>query len=130
MRQQKISHHNEAGFTLIEVLIALAIFTIGILSVNAMQIAAIRGNYVANGLTEASVLVSDKIENIMAMPYDDAALVSTKDVEPHSTIVDGFTLTWDVVDDVPIDDCKTVTVNATGRQRNVTFAFVKSDYEP
>jgi hypothetical protein len=51
-------------------------------------------------------------------------------VEPHSTIVDGFTLTWDVADDVPIDDCKTVTVNATGRQRNVTFAFVKSDYEP
>jgi len=130
MRQQKISHHNEAGFTLIEVLIALAIFTIGILSVNAMQIAAIKGNYVANGLMEASVLVSDKIENIMAMPYDHADLVSTEGVDPHSTNVDGFTLTWKVVDDEPIPACKTVTINATGRQRNITLSFVKSDYEP
>lgn len=128
MSQQKISHHDEAGFTLIEVVIALAIFTIGILSVNAMQIASIKGNYVANGLTEATVLVSDKIENIMAIPYDHSDLDSTGN--PHSTIVDSFTLTWNVEDDTPIADCKTVTVNATGRQRNVTFAFVKSDYEP
>jgi Tfp pilus assembly protein PilV len=108
------------------VLIALAIFTIGILSVNAMQVASIKGNYVANGLTAASVLVSDKIENIMAMPYGDADLDATGN--PHSTTVDGFTLTWEVLDDAPIDDCKTVTINVTGRQRNITFAFVKSDY--
>jgi type IV pilus modification protein PilV len=125
MRQQKISHQKEAGFTLIEVLIALAIFTIGILSVNAMQIAAIKGNSVANGLTEASVLVSDKIENIMAMPYDHADLDLTGN--PHSTNIDGFTLTWNVVDNEPFDGCKTVTINATGRQRNISLSFVKSN---
>ena len=120
MRQKKISHHNESGFTLIEVLIALAILTIGILSVNAMQISSIKGNSVANNLTGASVLVSDKIENIMATPY--AALTT------GTTTKDGFTLTWTVsAAGVPIAGCKTVDVNVTGRQRNISLSFVKSD---
>jgi type IV pilus assembly protein PilV len=120
MRQKKISHHNEAGFTLIEVLISLAIFTIGILSVNAMQIASIRGNSVANGLTVASVAASSKIENIMAMPYDEL-------ISDSSTTTDGYTITWTVsAADVPTAGCKTVKVEVTGRQGNVTLSYVKT----
>lgn len=59
------------GFTLIEVIIALAILTIGILSVNAMQTMAIRGNKTASDITRASTWASDQIERIVNMPYDD-----------------------------------------------------------
>jgi len=74
MRQKKISHQKEAGFTLIEVIIALAILTIGILSVNAMQITAINGNATASRLTIASTWAGDQVERLMALDYDDIAL--------------------------------------------------------
>jgi prepilin-type N-terminal cleavage/methylation domain-containing protein len=125
MRQKKISHQDESGFTLIEVLIATAIFTIGILSVNAMQIAAIRGNYVANGLTEASVLVADEIEKIMSSPYADVPLGIT------TTTIDDYTLERNVTDNTSMAPfTRMVEVTVAGRQREVSLFFVKSDYEP
>ena len=120
MIQKQISHHSEAGFTLIEVIVAIAIFTIGILSVSAMQITSIKGNSMANGLSQASVYAADKIEKVMAMPYSE--LISDS-LPPE----DGYTLTWTVSADDPVPGCKTVTINVTGRQRNVTLAFIKSD---
>jgi type IV pilus modification protein PilV len=61
------------GFTLIEVIIALAILTIGILSVNAMQTMSIRGNKTASDITKASTLATDRIERLINMPYDDVS---------------------------------------------------------
>ena len=128
MSKQEIYQHNESGFSLIEVLMALVIFTIGLLSANAMQIATIKSNTVANGVTVASVLVSDKIENIMAMDYTDAALTAGTTT---TTTVDGFTLTWTVTGDTPLVGCKTVDVNVTFRQKQISLlSFVKSDYAP
>jgi prepilin-type N-terminal cleavage/methylation domain-containing protein len=62
---------NEAGFTLIEVIVALAILTIGILAVNAMQTAAVRGNMAASDITIASTWAADRVEQIFGMEYDD-----------------------------------------------------------
>ncbi len=65
---------NDRGFTLTEIMIALAVFTIGILAVNAMQTASIKGNSKARQITEASNLATDRIEKIIALDYDDPAL--------------------------------------------------------
>lgn len=62
---------DNGGFTLIEVVVALAILTIGILSVNAMQTMAVRGNMAASSITRASTWASDEVERIFNMPYDD-----------------------------------------------------------
>ena len=65
---------NKQGFTLIEVLIALTILSIGVLAVAAMQIGAIKGNTSACGLTEASALAQDKLEELLGVNYDDPAI--------------------------------------------------------
>lgn len=65
------------GFTLTEIMIALAVFTIGILAVNAMQTASIKGNSKARQITEAGNLASDRIEKIITLDYDDPALEDT-----------------------------------------------------
>lgn len=62
------------GFTLTEVMIALAVFTIGILAVNAMQTASIKGNSKARKITEAGNLATDRIENIISLDYNATAL--------------------------------------------------------
>lgn len=57
------------GFTLIEVMIALAILGIGVLGVASMQIAAINGNNTAGKLTANATFLMDRIERLIALPY-------------------------------------------------------------
>ena len=69
------------GFTLIEVLIALTIFSIGVLAVAAMQMTTIRGIASARRITEATSLAENQIENLIQLPYDHADLNPAKN--PH-----------------------------------------------
>lgn len=60
----------QAGFTLIETLMAMAIFTIGILSLFGMQSAAITKNVVANKITAGSTWAADQVEQLISFPYN------------------------------------------------------------
>jgi len=84
--------NGENGFTLIEVMIALVIFSIGVLGLAAMQIDFIRGNATARGVTEAASQASDKMEELMDpnVAYD--SVVSSTAPETAG----GYTLNWTV----------------------------------
>ena len=56
--------NGEGGFTLIEVLIAMAILTIGLLAVATMQVSAIHGNKTGNEISRATFLAQDKLEEL------------------------------------------------------------------
>ena len=104
-----------AGFTLIEVLIAMVIFSIGILAVAKMQIAAINSNANARKLTEAGVAAQEQIESLMSIPFAGMPMPSAG--TPSSPIIvdtvnaDGFTIRTiysidadgDGVDDADLD---------------------------
>ena len=77
---------NQNGFTLIEILIGMTVFAIGILGVAAMQISAIKGNSFASGLTEAATIAQNKMEEFMVMDYNDANL---NDIDGDGTGQDG-----------------------------------------
>ena len=64
------------GFTLIEILVAIAIFTFGILTILALQISAIRGNLTTRMATEASSWAADRIEKLMGLSFDDSDIAS------------------------------------------------------
>ena len=59
------------GFTLIEVMIAMAIFAIGILAVTTMQMRSIGQNTSARMQTEATTLAVDWMEQLLSLPYED-----------------------------------------------------------
>ena len=59
----KISNRNR-GFSLIEVMIALAIFSVGILAVGSMQIWSTKNNTTGNVTTQATMLARQKIEEL------------------------------------------------------------------
>ena len=54
-----------AGFTLIEVMIAVVILMFGLLVVGSMQISAIRGNYMSGNTSMAISLAGEKMEDIL-----------------------------------------------------------------
>ncbi|MDA3819829.1 MAG: prepilin-type N-terminal cleavage/methylation domain-containing protein [Candidatus Delongbacteria bacterium] len=70
----KITQKNQNGFTLIEVMIAITVLAIGILGVAKMQLSAVKGNSYASGLTEATAFAQNKMEELVALAYDDADL--------------------------------------------------------
>jgi type IV pilus assembly protein PilV len=76
---QSIKIDNQKGFTLLEVLIGLVIFAVGILGVNAMQIASIKGNSKGRQISEATNIGSDQIEQILSWVYNHQALIDDDD---------------------------------------------------
>lgn len=71
--------HKDQGFTLLEVLIALAILAFGLLAIATMQGRSIKGNSLAIGTTEGITLAQDKAEELSRLAYDDPLLTDTKD---------------------------------------------------
>ncbi len=62
------------GFTLVEVMIAMVVFIIGVLAVAALHVTSIRGNASASSFTEATTHAGDWIETLMTLPYNDGRL--------------------------------------------------------
>ena len=98
----------QSGFTILEVMVAISILAIGLLAVFSGQNMAIRGNDRANRLTEAMTLAQDKVEELLALPYDDVDATGSPVNDPG-----GYTITW-VVDDTVVTNAKLITVTVTG----------------
>jgi len=138
--QQVRSFFSQEAFSLMEVLIAIFIFSVGILAVSALQISSMRTNAQARMLTESSSLASESIERLVALPFDDANLADVnKDgaagldkiggAADFTVVRDGYTVSWNVAEDVLIDGTKTIRVivqyNERGVQRQVVFERIR-----
>lgn len=130
----------EKGFTLLEVIVAISILTIGILAVASMQIGAIRGNAFAGGVTEAATWAGDGIEKLMRLSWNDPLLQDTDgdganglddtggDSDQPLVTQGKYTIHCNVADNVVINNTKTVHVIVTwtdhGAQKRITFRRV------
>jgi prepilin-type N-terminal cleavage/methylation domain-containing protein len=117
----------ERGFTLIEVLFAMAILTIGILTVASMQISSIRGNAFAGKVTEATTWAGRQLEILQSLPFDDSDLSAGSHTD--STPPANYTVDWTVTDDAVFNNTKTVAVTVAwtdhGVQRTVLMQQVR-----
>jgi type IV pilus assembly protein PilV len=66
----------ETGFSLIEVLVALAVFSIGMLAIFSMHFSSIKTNVLARGVTENITVATAKAVQLMALAYDHADLAA------------------------------------------------------
>jgi len=121
------------GFTLIEVLIAMAIFSLGMLAVGTLQITSTNSNARARIHTEEYTWVVDQIERLTALDYDHADLTATPPypADPGGHPVDHppYEVTWWVSDDTPVAGAKRITVEANGshpRARRIRIDFIKA----
>lgn len=98
------------GFTLIEALFAIAIFSVGILAVSSMQISAINNNASARMRTEATMLASEKVEELMSLADYNDPLLGT-DTQSDSSANNIYCLQWSATEDTPIPSTKTITLS-------------------
>ncbi|MGD2187061.1 MAG: prepilin-type N-terminal cleavage/methylation domain-containing protein [Desulfobacterales bacterium] len=132
------------GFTLIEVLIAMSVFAIGILAVWTMQIAAIHNNATAKLRTEATILAAKWAENRLSMDYatlPDGRNFLPTDPDDPAWYANVYTIEQFVALDNPIASTATIEIRvcwqenqaapadcdpAAGRQM-VSLSFVKAN---
>lgn len=77
------------GFTLIETLIATAILVIGIFSLYLMQTTSVKYNATASGITTSSTWAADRIEQLLALDFDDQRLADDDDPTDLAPVVPG-----------------------------------------
>jgi len=115
---------NDHGFTIIEVLIALAIFSIGILGVAKLQLTSVNDNTRTRKYTEASTWGVSQIESIMTTAYDAPALAGGT----TGTITQGiYTITWTLTDSDPVPNVKRINILVTwDNNRSFTADYYKA----
>ncbi len=142
----------QTGFTLIEVLIALTVFAVGILAIAAMQGTALRAAAGAEQLTRGRAAAKSTAERLLALPFDHPSLADRDgdgdsgldDTTSSAAGMDGrqadFALApdegdlrvyWNVAESTPRSDAKTVRVlslwDERGQSRRARFTFIKTE---
>ena len=109
----------EKGMTLIEVVISMAIFSIGFLAIAGLVVATTRNNTTGNMLTEASMLARARMEYLKALPLDQLANACPDHGLPE------------LVGRVYVRECRispiTPTISPEASRRNTSEAVVSED---
>ena len=96
---------DNAGFSLIEIMISIAIIAIGLFAVMSVLIIVIKGNAHSSKSTAAMTLAQDKLEDFSNMDYDEITGTYTIYNNPE------YYLEATVDNDTPIENTKTVAVS-------------------
>ena len=149
--------YKQEGFTLVEVLVAIAVLTIGLLALAAMQSKSIEFDASAIRVTKSTTWNENRIEILMARSYNHADLQDTNsagiaagsaglnctDGTAPACLADGgpidqinkdgrYRVYWNVAVDYPVFGCKTIRV-ITRRVDNelwrppIVFEYIKME---
>lgn len=105
------------GFTLIEVMVAIVVFTFGVMGIAALQVAVAQANRGATNHTRADQILYDKVEELQSTPYN--AISSGADIDTVGGVA--FARSWTVTDNAPMNRLKTISLTATWEERGKSF---------
>ena len=117
------THNNsQGGFTLVELLVAITILAVGLLSIAGMQIVAIKTNMSSSSMSAGSALASGVLEGFMARDPGDIILrTAVPEASPVTLwtgrVVEGagtFTATYWLATNAPVNNVARITVKVTG----------------
>ncbi len=111
------------GFTLLEVLISMAILGIGVLTIGVAQLSAIKMSSRSGHLSQAMYLAQEQMETFMAMPQSspflDIAVVDAPDpagmidIDPTDQDLTTYSRSWTVEPNTPGNGLSRITITVT-----------------
>jgi len=103
---------NTKGFSLLEVLMGVTVFMIGMLGVTALNISSLKSNTFSGNMSEAVIIAGDRLEILMARDFGDASLTEGDHLDGLNPVGRNkmYYVSWNVTDDEPLPE-KTKTVN-------------------
>ena len=79
---------NEKGFTLLEILVALTVLSIGLLGMAGLTTSIIHGNTLSKKVTTATTLGQDRMEHFRRLGYSGTPSTDTTTEENYNSIPD------------------------------------------
>ncbi len=104
---------NNKGFTLLEILIAITVFSVGLLGMATLTAVIIRGNLASEKLTTATTLAQDQVEKIIGVGYSGTPTSDTTTTEDYNSITNYSSykrVTFTQVDN-PAEGMKKITIS-------------------
>lgn len=115
------SSRADRGFTLVEVLIAIILFAIGLLSIASLVTAVIRSNALGKQITTATSLSQQKLEEYTYKGYSSCTTGTTTD--PFDTIPNFPGYKRVVTVSSPVSNMKKVTVDVYRKPNELTSSI-------
>ncbi len=113
------------GFTLIEVMIALTIMSVGVLSIGMAQLSALKISSMSSRLSQGMYLAEEQLETFRSMPWGPtftAAVVDFPDPQGPITPVQGdsaqFSRSWTITPNAPPHGLTEITVTVVWNNSN------------
>jgi type IV pilus modification protein PilV len=124
-RKNEDTKRNHGGFSLIEVMIAMMIFSFGILGLYALQISSVNGNAGARKRTEAVSWAANQMEVLMERPY--------ASIENNQVTEGVYNVQWTApeidINNDGTNDGKNIQINVTWTDhrgpKSTTVSFIK-----
>jgi type IV pilus assembly protein PilV len=101
------------GFTLLEVMIALVILSVGLLGLAALQLVAVKSNAFSSEMTYATMIAQQQIEGLKSLPFTDGDLTPGSHAGMGRSKGVQYTVTWNVTDNAPATNMKTIALTVT-----------------
>ena len=102
--------HNQAGFTIIEVFIALAVFSVGVLTLAVIIPSGAKKSDKSGQQSRASEFAAARAEWLLDAPYTDDDLSDGSHTDPANPYLGQYYVEWIVELDKPIANCKRITI--------------------
>lgn len=130
---------SQKGLTLLENMIALLLLTVALLGAASMQANSIKMNAQARRAFCHSMAVTEILETILSLPFDDPLLVdpdnryapAAADHGPFRIASTRATIEWEVDDGFPVTGAKRVSItirtsSEAGRRKVFTYDYMKT----
>lgn len=120
---------NRAGFTLTEVMIAIVVFSIGLLGIAQTLVVVIHTNLAARQITTATILAQATLEDIQRLGYvaaDSAAATSDYGSIPNFEAYKRVTTISSNTPDIGMKTA-TITVSWKGDQRSLSLSTILTE---
>lgn len=129
-------YRDSIGMTLLETMIALLIFSIGIMGVASMQVCSMYNNAKALRATYDSAAICQRLEAIHSLPFDDPLLSdpdagyapSSPDHGPFEVPTTRSTIEWEIDDQFAVPNAKRVSVTVRFNARHGTTKVLTYEY--
>ena len=110
--------NKDGGFNLIEVILAMLILTLAILSIAELFVLSARVNNTARDSTTAAAIAAEKMEELKRASYSSltaggSLAIASPEEGFYETSDSGFITLWKIEDDTPAADMKKISVKAS-----------------
>ena len=117
---------DHAGFTLLEVLIAMVVLAVGLLGYAHLNLTSVRASALSQELSEAVTYAGTAMERITTQHYAD----TVSGVDPDNPHHGRYLVSWTVQNNTAVAFSKIITVsvtwNGTGGEHNFSAQLIKS----